>query len=200
MQDSQPRNVTPAPAGDPQGRPAGRRKGRWVQGVYTLLTAVLVAFLGVRLLPHVGAVLGIGDAPGKVPAFDLVGLDGRAYTPATLRGQVVLINGWATWCPPCRAEMPVLEQMYQRHKGRGLVVLGLSADTLPPSVVADWLAARNVTFPTAIGRARDFDVLEFDGVLPTSWLLDKQGRVRHQVVGPIGAVSLELAVRRLLDE
>lgn len=168
--------------------------------VYTALTVVLTAFVLWRLLPHLGAVVGLADAPGAVPAFAVTGLDGATYSPASLRGRVVLINGWATWCAPCRAEMPVLDAMARRHRARGLVVLGLSADTLPPAQVADWVAARDLSFPIAIGRPEDFRALGFGGALPTSWLLDKQGRIRHQVVGPIGALSLELAVRRLLDE
>ncbi len=191
VQDSQASNVVSG---------SSPRRGRVVGWVYSALTIALTAFVVWRLIPHAGAVLGLADAPGEVPAFSVIGLDGAAYTPATLAGKVVLINGWATWCAPCRAEMPVLERMAVRHRARGLVVLGLSADTLPPALVADWVAARGITFPIAMGSVEDFRALKFGGALPTSWLLDKQGRVRHQVVGPIGALSLELAVRRLLDE
>lgn len=191
VQDSRRGNVAPDHA-PRRGRLAG-----WVRGA---LATVVVAFIGWRLAPHVGAMLGIPGTPGPVPQFAVTGLDGLPYSTAGLRGRVVLVNGWATWCPPCIAEMPLLERMAKRHRARGLVVLGLSADTLAPGQVADWLAGRGISFPVAIGTRADFDAFAFDGMLPTSWLLDRQGRIRHRVVGPIGALSLELAVRRLLDE
>jgi thiol-disulfide isomerase/thioredoxin len=176
------------------------RPGRWINRLYSLLTAGLVMFLAWRLGPHLAAMVGIDMGSGTRPRYALAALDGAPLTNETLHGKVVLVNAWATWCPPCRAEMPMLQQMYDRHRDKGLVIVGLSADTIPPSAVQAWLAQRALTFPVAIGTARDFQAFGGVGAFPTSFLLDRQGRVRHKVVGPIGALSLELAVRRLLDE
>jgi thiol-disulfide isomerase/thioredoxin len=176
------------------------RRARITRIVYGALTWGLVVFVAWRLMPHLGAVLGLGDRPERRPEFRYAALDGATLSAESLRGRVVLVNAWATWCLPCRAEMPLLEQMWTRHRDRGLTIVGLSADTLPAAMVASWVAARGLTFPVAIARAGDFNQLGGVQAFPTSFLIDRHGYVRHRVVGPIGAVSLELAVRRLLDE
>jgi thiol-disulfide isomerase/thioredoxin len=168
--------------------------------VYRWLTVALLAFLGWRLVPHLGAVFGVSGRPERRPAYAYTALDGTSITSQSMRGRVVLINAWATWCLPCRAEMPLLEQMWARHRERGLTIIGLSADTLAPAVIAQWVAARGLSFPVARAARGDFEALGGVQAFPTSYLIDRNGYVRHAVVGPIGAVSLELAVRRLLDE
>jgi thiol-disulfide isomerase/thioredoxin len=121
-------------------------------------------------------------------------------TDSTLRGRVVLVNFWATWCLPCRAEMPVLQAMADRHEHAGLVVIGFSADRAGRDVVAAFLRQRSITYPVAIvGREVE---TAFGGVqgFPTSVLLDRTGRMRYKVVGPLAMASLEPAVRRLLRD
>jgi thiol-disulfide isomerase/thioredoxin len=178
--------------------PPRARWRRWLT-IGNVLTAALLLLVAPRLLPHLGAVVGIGSGTGT-PRFDVRTLDGAPLTSDSLRGHVVLVNVWATWCLPCRAEMPLLEAMYERHRERGFVLAGFSVDRAPPGTVATFARDRHVTYPIAIvGGA---ELAAFGGVqgYPTSFLLAKQGRVRFRVVGPIAPVSLELAVRRLLDE
>lgn len=151
-----------------------------------------------RLLPHLGAVVGVESGDHRRPVFSVMTLDGTAVDDRTLRGRVVLVNFWATWCLPCRAEMPLLQAMANRHQSAGLVVLGLSVDRTTPETVAQWLRERNITYPVAM-VGRDFE-RAFGGVqgYPTSVLLDRTGEVRYKVLGPLGMASLEPAVRRLL--
>jgi len=152
------------------------------------------------LLPHLGALVGVRSGPEAAPAYTYVGLDGAPIASDSLRGKVVLVNFWATWCAPCRVEMPVLEAMYQRHRDRGFVIVGLAVDRAPTAEVADFVRARGITYPIAhVGAEAE---RTFGGVrgYPTSFLLDRTGAIRHTVLGPIGAVSLEPAVRRLLGE
>lgn len=164
------------------------------------LAVALLVPVSQRFRPHLDALLGVGNPPGKVPAFVADGFDGRRYSPETLRGKVVLVNLWATWCPPCLMEMPALEAMHRRLENRGLVVLGLSTDRLPPEKVAAWVEARGYSYPMAMADSADQAALNASDRIPTSWLLDRSGRIRYQVIGPIGGMSLELAARRLLSE
>lgn len=166
----------------------------------TIFWVALWAWLLWRLGPHLGAVVGVESGDRATPAFAYDLLDGGAVTSEQLRGKVVLVNFWATWCPPCRVEMPLLQQMAERHAAAGLVVLGLSRDLDGPDKVRAFLAERGITYPVAIVG---FEAERTFGGLrgyPTSFLLDRSGRIRHKALGPLAMVSFEPAVRRLLAE
>lgn len=159
---------------------------------------VLLVWAAPRLLPHLGALVGVESGEGIAPRYEYPLLDGRVTGSDSLRGKVVLVNFWATWCAPCRAEMPLLEQMARRHAERGFVVLGLAVDRASTADVAAFVRDRGVTYPIAhVGVEAE---RTFGGVYgyPTSFLIDRDGRVRHKVMGPVGPLTLEPAVRRLL--
>jgi thiol-disulfide isomerase/thioredoxin len=181
--------------------PASRkaRIRRWLTA-WRIFAIILVLWLAPRFLPHLGALIGIESGGRLRPSIAVTALDGSMVSDSTLRGHVVLVNFWATWCPPCRVEMPLLQAMSVRHKDAGLIVLGLSVDRIPPTEVAQWLRERGITYPVAI-VGRDAE-MAFGGVqgYPTSILLDRTGQVRYKVLGPLAMASLEPAVRRLLNE
>jgi thiol-disulfide isomerase/thioredoxin len=172
---------------------------RWLTPA-NVITVLVVLWLGPRFLPHVGALVGIESGDHRRPSYAVTTLGGDRVSDSTLRDHVVLVNFWATWCLPCRAEMPLLQAMANRHGPAGLVVLGFSADRAGPDVVATFLRDRNITYPVAI-VGRDVETA-FGGVqgFPTSVLLDRAGRARYKVVGPLAMASLEPAVRRLLRD
>ncbi len=199
--------MTPLPPETPpevplSGSPSAReRLWRWLRPrltVVNILTVAVLAYATPILLPHVGAVFGVRSGPDVVPRYSYTSLDGAPVDADSLRGRVVLVNFWATWCLPCRAEMPALESMYQRHRDAGFVIVGLAVDQAATEKVAAFVRERGITYPIVhVGREAE---RAFGGLrgYPTSFLLDRTGRVRHVVQGPIGAVSLEAAVRREL--
>jgi thiol-disulfide isomerase/thioredoxin len=171
-------------------------RARWS----TVLLWVVLAWAAPRLWPHVGALLGVRAGDRARPEATVTLLDGRSLSLADLRGQVVLVNVWATWCAPCRVEMPLLEQTWQRHRAAGFLLLGASVDRGDPADVRAFLAERGISYPVAIVGA---DVIQaLGGVMgyPTSILIGRDGRVQHRVMGPIGPVTLEPAIRRALAE
>lgn len=172
---------------------------RWLTPGNVVMVLFLL-WMTPRLLPHLGAVVGVESGDHQRPVFSVMTLDGTAVDDRTLRGRVVLVNFWATWCLPCRAEMPLLQAMATRHQAAGLVVLGLSVDRTRPETVAEWLRARDITYPVAM-VGRDIE-MAFGGVqgYPTSVLLDRNGIVRYKVLGPLAMASLEPAVRRVLTD
>jgi peroxiredoxin len=111
------------------------------------------------------------------PAFVLPGLGGTPVHLSDHRGRVVLLNFWATWCPPCRAEMPSMEKLYQAYRDRGLVILAISGDRAGTQVVESFVEELGLTFLIVLDPADE--VFAQYGVrgLPTSYLLDRRGRI-----------------------
>lgn len=165
-----------------------------------LLLVGLLAFVAWRFAPQAAAWTGIGDGDRPAPELRARTLDGRALSLAELEGRVVVVNFWATWCPPCRLEMPALQELHEEHAGRGLVVLGLSVDRDGPDAVERFLEERGFDFPVAM--AEPTHRRAFGGVeeVPTTILVGRGGRIRHRVAGLFAPPALEAAVRRLLDE
>jgi len=159
----------------------------------TLVVVPLLLYAGTRPLGNAssgvvslgGPAQGAGPQAGKAaPDFKLKGPDGKTVELKQLRGKPVLFNFWATWCAPCKEEMPELEQLYRQYKDQGLVVLGVSVDD-PTSVkqVPDLLKEGNpsvgsYTFPVALDEKQDVTrQYKLFGV-PSSFFIDRDGVIR----------------------
>jgi cytochrome c biogenesis protein CcmG, thiol:disulfide interchange protein DsbE len=171
-----------------------------VRALELLFWVAVLALVGYRLWPQVSAAFALGAAGEEAPSFAVTTLAGERVSLESLQGQVVLVNFWATWCPPCRIEMPGFERVYQARKDDGFVIVALSTDRGGADQVQRFLEQRGITFPVAMAPrtvARDFG-----GVpgLPTSFLIDREGRVRQSVSGIFAEPALRMAVDRLLAE
>ena len=117
------------------------------------------------------------------PNFQLRDLDGRLVALSDLRGKVVLLNFWATWCGPCRVEMPAMEQLYQTFPRKDFEILAVSTDAQGVAITRPFQQENHLTFP--ILHDSDFRVGLTYGArsLPMTFMVDRQGVVRHQVFG-----------------
>ena len=120
------------------------------------------------------------SAPEAAPDFAVETFDGETLRLSDLRGQVVVLNFWASWCPPCRWEMPFFETISQEYKERGVVFLGVAmSDTIEDA--SDFADSAGVTYPLALDAAneiaRDYEVLG----LPTTFLIDKDGVIQRRL-------------------
>jgi len=112
--------------------------------------------------------------------FTLTDLDGTLWTLKDLHGKVVLVNFWATWCPPCRKEMPDLQTLYTRFKDQGLVILAISDEDA--GKVKPFVAERNVTYPILLDPGRKVNGLfQVEGI-PKSFVYDRNGRLAAQAI------------------
>ncbi len=119
----------------------------------------------------------------RAPGFSLVGDQGAGVSLADYSGKIVLLNFWATWCPPCVQELPSLNATYERFRQDGLVVLGISVDE-EEEEYRRFLSERGVTFPTVRDPERTVSTRYGTMKYPETFLISRDGRVLRKYVGP----------------
>jgi thiol-disulfide isomerase/thioredoxin len=148
-----------------------------------------------RPVPAHVAVAGIGT---ELPALDLAGLDGRVHSLADYRGRPLVINFWATWCPPCVAEMPMLSAFDAEQAPDGPRVIGIALDA--PDRVRMFLSRTPIGYPILLDAPDDDDASvvlgNARGVLPYTVLVDADGRILATHAGEFSRASLERWLRR----
>lgn len=125
--------------------------------------------------------------------------DGRNLDSQQLKGKVVLVNYWATWCPYCLKEMPVIEEFWQDHRGRGFEVLAVSVDDAPEKV-AQYMQDHGHAFPAAAMDPSVYAAFGHAGSIPTSFIVDADGVIRHRIAGQVHYARLEKLVLPLLSQ
>ncbi len=167
----------------------------WV-GVIFVVSGIGL-WLGLGLAEEPVADSGLAAAGSPAPAFQLQTLDGTDVALADYQGDVVVINFWATWCPPCRAEMPGIQAVYNTYKDQGLTVLAINAQE-DQDTIQSFIMETGFTFPILpdpFGQAiRAYGVRSF----PATFVLDRQGTIQTIHQGQITPEELEAVVRPLL--
>jgi cytochrome c biogenesis protein CcmG, thiol:disulfide interchange protein DsbE len=163
----------------------------------SLALAAAVVMIGAPALTR-AAQPAVGQ---PAPPLVVPQLDGHEFDLARLRGKVVLVNVWATWCSPCRIEMPTLNALYLRYRSRGLDVLGLSIDEAPDAAQVRQVM-RQFSYPGALANAARVNGFGEPIAVPVTYVIDARGVVRAQLQaqGPSGVSrqALEQAVLPLL--
>jgi len=133
------------------------------------------------------------------PKLSLTDLKGTAVSLEGSRGQVVLVNNWATWCPPCKEEMPALQEFYEAHRGQNFTIIAIEAGE-PVSEVADFVRRYGLTFPVWTDPTLLATAAFRNPGLPSSYVIDAGGNVRLAWAGAISLEKLEEYVTPLLKE
>jgi thiol-disulfide isomerase/thioredoxin len=159
--------------------------------------ALIVALLGnVAVLAAPGAEVG-----QPAPPLVVSQLDGHEFDLAAQKGKVVIVNYWASWCSPCRAEMPALDAFYQRYRAQGLVLIGVSVDAAAdrPAVAA---IMEKLSYPAALAAGAKVNGFGPPLAVPMTWIIDSRGIVRSRLVSgsAVTEKSLSQAVLPLLAQ
>ncbi len=137
-----------------------------------------VLILGVSMF----LVGGVQAEAEKAPNFTLKSRDGKNIKLSELRGQVVLVNFWASWCGPCRQEMPILEKLYKKYKSLGFVILGVNVDDKPEQAES-LLKLIDVSFPVVFDTDKKVSEKYKVTAMPSSFFIDRDGKMRSEHKG-----------------
>jgi thiol-disulfide isomerase/thioredoxin len=165
--------------------------------VFALLLPNLAAASPRRQEQQTGNVIRFVRNPDAAPDFKLDDLDGKPLTLADSHGKVILLNFWATWCGPCREEIPDLIELQRKYKDR-LQIIGISVDDDDASAVKKVVDATGINYPVAMASAEVRMAYGGIGALPTSFVLDSEGRVVQKHEGLRDPLLYEIEVRALL--
>ncbi|MBE3125305.1 MAG: TlpA family protein disulfide reductase [Acidobacteria bacterium] len=126
------------------------------------------------------ACAGTREEATPAPEFSLQDLQGDSLSLSSYKGKVLVLNFWATWCPPCRREIPDFIEAYKNLKDKGLEILGVSVDDLSAEALRDWTQKAGMNYPVALATAKiiaDYQPGEF---IPATIVIDRRGRIRYR--------------------
>ncbi len=136
------------------------------------------------------------------PKIELTSLDNISYNLSDLNGQVVIVNFWASWCPPCKAEMPAIEETYQKYKDQGLVILGINLTSSDDVTKVDqFVHEYALTFPILLDEKGETANRYQVSSLPTTFFINKDGVIEKVIIGgPMSEAALQSQVLQMLEE
>ncbi len=139
------------------------------------------------------------DINSEAPGFTLPLMNGGEVSLSDYRGKVVVLNIWATWCNPCREEMPSMEQLYQNMKGKPFEILAASIDTRGSTDVEPFVKKLNLTFPILLDSDKKVNNMYQATGVPESFIIDKNGVVRDHILGPVNWTSSQTPENQLIQ-
>jgi thiol-disulfide isomerase/thioredoxin len=170
------------------------------EGVVTPASAATTAGSGASNGAASGAVGDKAALPviGPAPDWKLRDLNGAEVTFAQFKGKVVVVDFWATWCPPCRAEIPGYIKLYQKYGKDRLVIVGVSVDQDGPKVVQEFAKKFGINYPIVMGDDAVQSAFGGFDAIPTTFLIDREGRIRDRKVGAEPTEEYEKKIASLL--
>src|SRR3990170_2652149 len=179
------------------------RPGRWLPAMGVTL-ALGLAWIWASAVPAAATTGGLIPSPREgflAPDFTLELLGGGQVILSELRGKGVVINLWASWCPPCRAEMPAIQRVYEKTRGRGLEVLAVNT-TFQDSErdAAGFVQELGLTFPVPLDRSGTVSRQYQLRALPSNFFVDREGIIRKVIIGgPMSEATIQTAVEEILE-
>ncbi len=168
--------------------------------VVAMVVALMLVF-GFKLArrPSQGASLGNAQMKsGVAPDFALQSLEGKTVHLSDFRGKPVVLNFWATWCGPCKIEMPWFVDLQKQYGPAGLQFLGVAMDEATPKDIAEFAQSMNVNYPILLGKESVGDAYGGVQFLPETFFIDRDGKVVDKAFGLKGRGEIEDAIKKIL--
>jgi len=144
------------------------------------------------------AVVSAGFAADPAPNFKLSTMDGKTIELKQLVGKAVVVNFWATWCGPCRSEIPGMVKIYEKYKAKGLEIVGISLDRGGWNDLKPYLAKNPISYPIVLGGGAEADAYGGIEGIPTTFFVDRKGNIVSKTVGAMREADFEKAVKSIL--
>ncbi len=159
-----------------------------------MIRAVIMAPLLVALF-----LLVLGQGKNPAPQLALKDIEGRTLRLSDYKGKVVLLNFWATWCAPCRAEMPDLVKWQREYRNRGFQIIGITYPPEEPAEVRKFTKSIKINYPIVIGDEKTKAQFDTGETLPITVIIDRKGRVREVIQGILFPEEFEQKVKPLVQ-
>ena len=167
--------------------------------VIAVVISLMLAF-GIQKSRHTSSQEhGAGQLQGQpAPDFALASLDGKTVKLSDFRGKAVLLNFWATWCEPCKVEMPWFVELQKKYGPQGLQVLGIAMDDSGAKEIGDFAKKMEVNYPIVIGKESVGD--QYGGIpyLPSTFYIDRDGKVVDRIFGLVSRSEIESDIQKAL--
>jgi len=164
-------------------------------------TACLTGFIAIGLsCLEAASALAQEASPARTPApdWELTDLNNKLVKFSAFRGHVLIVDFWATWCVPCRVEIPHFVELQKQYRDKGLTVIGVSLDEQGPEVVKKFLKRFDVTYPVVIGNEKVVEAYGRIDAIPTTFVIDRQGRIVSRHIGYDDKAVFEKEIQSLL--
>ncbi|HXA15041.1 MAG TPA: TlpA disulfide reductase family protein [Opitutaceae bacterium] len=138
-------------------------------------------------------------APTPAPGWELKDVEGKPVNFSQFKGKVVVLDFWATWCPPCRSEIPGYVKLQEKYKDQGLVIIGVSLDQEGPAVVKKFMADLHVNYQIVMGDDTVVQALGGVDAIPTTFIIDRDGKIRDKKIGAMETGEYEKVIQHYLN-
>lgn len=169
--------------------------------VVAMVISIMLVF-GIQKSRHSSGTRTSGNKLQGQPApdFSLTSLDGKTLKLSDFRGKAVLLNFWATWCEPCKIEMPWFVDLQKKYGPQGLQVLGVAMDDASPKDISEFAKKMNVNYPIVVGKEQVGD--QYGGIpyLPSTFYISRDGKIVDRVFGLAGRSEIEDNIQKALAQ
>lgn len=178
--------------------PVGGSKRNPVALVVVAVIAAAMLFFGFHMARRSGATSSITKS-APAPDFTLQSLDGKNMSLSDLRGKAVLLNFWATWCSPCKIEMPWFIELQKQYGSQGLQIVGVAMDDSSKEDIAKFASDMGVNYPVLLGKEAVGEAYGGVPALPESFFIGRDGKIVDKIIGLKGKAEIEDSIKKALD-